>query len=75
MTATVEQIHEQIVKIARIEGGRAAQDLVKTISTESNVESHIVQRALRSMLEKGVVKVGPDMNLIVDAPAAAGCGG
>jgi hypothetical protein len=72
MTATVKQIHEEIVKIAGSEGGRAAQDLVNTVSTGSNVESHIVQRALRSMLEKGIVRVGPNMNLIVDAPPAAG---
>jgi hypothetical protein len=75
MATTVEQIHEEIVKIAGSEGGKAARDLVTSISTANNVESHIVQRALRSMLEKGVVKVGPDMNLIVNEPGAAARGG
>jgi hypothetical protein len=65
MPATADQIREEVVKIAQGQGGATAQDLVTVISSQTKVESFVVQRVLRSMLEKGAVVIDQNMNLIV----------
>jgi hypothetical protein len=65
MPATAEQIREEVVKIAQGQGGATAQDLVTAISSQAKVESFVVQRVLRSMLEKGAVVIDQNMNLVV----------
>jgi hypothetical protein len=63
MPATAEQIKDEVVKIAR--GGATAQELVTTVSSQAKVETVVVKRVLRSMLEKGAVVLDSNMNLVL----------
>jgi hypothetical protein len=63
MAATTEQIKDEVVKVAR--DGATAQKLVTTVSSQAGVESVVVQRVLRSMLEKGAIVLDTNMNLVL----------
>ena len=63
-STNAEKIKDEVVRlVAQNKGGRSASDLVQMVASAQNVQTELVRQALRILLEKGALIIGPDLNL------------
>jgi hypothetical protein len=63
-STNAEKIKDEVVRLVALDkAGRSASDLVQAVASAQNVQTENVRQVLRTLLEKGALIIGPDLNL------------